>query len=110
MGGCNAGAPRTEEPTLAYVFGAAPAAAKVCGASLVLVPPGPPTTDLSAAGIARVADHVSMLLRGRPTTPDEQRALGTDVASSCTASGCTTAQLAALACTAMARSLDFVTY
>jgi hypothetical protein len=108
MGGCNAGSPRTEEPTLGYVFGAAPAAAAVCGASSSLVPPDVPSGDTSA-GLKRVADHVSMLLLGRPTTDDERRALASD-ASSCGAMGCDTAQLAVLACTAIARSLDFVTY
>jgi hypothetical protein len=110
LGGCNAGAPRTEEPTLTYVFGMAPAAAQICSASSSIIPPGAGPRDVSAEAVQRIADHVSMLLRGRPTTADEQRALAADTASCAADAACDTAHVAALVCGALARSLDFVTY
>ncbi len=110
LGGCNAGAPRTEEPTLTYVFGMAPAAAKICGASSSIIPPSSGPRDVSAEGIQRIADHVSTLLRGRPTTADERNALAIDTASCAADAACDTAHVAALVCGALARSLDFVTY
>jgi hypothetical protein len=108
MGGCNAGAPRTEEATLSYVFGMAPTAASICAASRAIVPVGPSRNE--GDGLARVADHVSMLLRGRATTFDERRALETDTASCTASAACDSEQLAVLVCTAIARSIDFATY
>jgi hypothetical protein len=107
MGGCNAGAPRTEEATLAYVFGMAPAAAKICAAS-ELVPANIPAYDGSEASLARLADQVSMRLRARATTAEERRAIADDAASC--GPLCSSRELATTICTAIARSADFSTY
>jgi hypothetical protein len=109
MGGCNAGAPRTEEPTLTWVFGAAAAAAKVCAVSEAVVPPGVARETRASADVAnRVLDHVTALLLRRAPTADERAAALSD--PDCAGDRCDARTFATMACSAVARSTPFVTY
>jgi hypothetical protein len=106
MGGCSAGAARSEDPTLTVVFGAAPVAQTICEASQRVVPidKSAPLSDVTIAGIA---DHYSFLLRGRAATRAEQAAIAKDAAR-CTS--CDARTIVVNTCASIARSIETMTY
>lgn len=98
MGGCVAGAPRTESPTLAAAFGMPDTVATICAAA---------ARGLANETAATAGDRFARLLLGRPLGDGEQRALAQDVAEAQVTDG---EGIAALACAALARTIDFGTY
>ena len=109
MGGCTGGAPRTEEPTLKMVSGAADVATKVCGVGAVL-PTEVAVGDVSPTAVRAIGSHLSRLLLGREPTASEQEAFVQDAASCGTEPSCDARAIAREMCAAMVRSLDFTTY
>jgi hypothetical protein len=99
MGGCTAGTARSEDPSLPFVFGAAPVAATICGASNVLVPPG-------VTSVEAIADGLAPRLLGRTLSDAERAAIADDD----TCIGCDVDKTAVQMCAAMARSTDAITY
>ncbi len=108
MGGCSAGAPRSEEPSLPLVFGAAPTASDVCAASKSLLTGA--KTDKSDAAVRTIADGLAKRLLGRVLTDSERAAIASDAAPCVADAACTAQDLAAEMCSAMARSIDATTY
>lgn len=110
MGGCTGGARRSEDPTLRLVFGAAPVAQTLCAASPSVLPPGAVAADTSPVAVQRIADHLSLLLRGRAPTDAEREAVTRDAAQCATSPSCDARAIAVDMCAAFARSTDAMTY
>lgn len=110
MGGCSAGAARSEDPTMPVVFGAASAASDICRASSLVVPASVGVSDVSDEAIARIADHLGVLLLGRLPTAAERAAIASDAAECRSQSACTSRAIAVDMCTAFARSAEALTY
>jgi hypothetical protein len=110
MGGCTGGAARSEAPTLRLVFGAAPVAQTLCAASRAIVPPGVAPGDTSPVAVQKIADHLSLLLRGRASTGPEREATKGDAARCASRTNCDARAIAVDMCAAIARSNDAMTY
>lgn len=110
MGGCTAGAARSEDPTLTIVFGAAPVAQKLCAVSQSSAPAGAGTREMSEEAAAARAERLSLLLRGRVQTAGEREAITKDAARCRATATCDARALAVDMCASIARSIDAMTY
>ena len=109
MGGCSAGASRSEDPTLPMVFGAAPIADTLCKKSQVLLPDGVGAADRTPRAADAVIERVFELMVGRLPTHEESTAIAIDVGT-CRGESCGAGALATNLCAALARSTELGTY